>query len=301
MIYTVTFNPAIDYVVRMSDELLPGMTNRSASEECYFGGKGINVSTILKNLGLDNTALGFVAGFTGDAIEKSVNERGIKADFIKLKNGISRINVKIKGQAETEINAQGPMIPEEDQKKLFDKLNTLKDGDILILAGSIPNSLPSDVYEKIIALVNDRKIEVVVDATKDLLKNVLKYHPFLIKPNNHELGEMFGTVLKTDEEIEAHAKKLQELGARNVLISMAGDGAMLITEAGEKYRVGVPKGKVKNSVGAGDSMVAGFVAGYLKTGSYEEALKMGTAAGSATAFSDDLATGEAINELYKNL
>ena len=301
MIYTVTFNPAIDYVVRMSDELLPGMTNRSDSEECYFGGKGINVSTILKNLGLDNTALGFVAGFTGDAIEKSVNERGIKADFIKLKNGISRINVKIKGQAETEINAQGPMIPEEDKKKLFDKLNTLKDGDILILAGSIPNSLPSDVYEKIIALVNDRKIEVVVDATKDLLKNVLKYHPFLIKPNNHELGEMFGTVLKTDEEIEAHAKKLQELGARNVLISMAGDGAMLITEAGEKYRVGVPKGKVKNSVGAGDSMVAGFVAGYLKTGSYEEALKMGTAAGSATAFSDDLATGEAINELYKNL
>lgn len=301
MIYTVTFNPAIDYVVRMSDELLPGMTNRSDSEECYFGGKGINVSTILKNLGLDNTALGFVAGFTGDAIEKSVNERGIKADFIKLKDGISRINVKIKGQAETEINAQGPMIPEEDQKKLFDKLNTLKDGDILILAGSIPNSLPSDVYEKIIALVNDRKIEVVVDATKDLLKNVLKYHPFLIKPNNHELGEMFGTVLKTDEEIEAHAKKLQELGARNVLISMAGDGAMLITEAGEKYRVGVPKGKVKNSVGAGDSMVAGFVAGYLKTGSYEEALKMGTAAGSATAFSDDLATGEAINELYKNL
>ncbi|AOZ96944.1 1-phosphofructokinase [Butyrivibrio hungatei] len=301
MIYTVTFNPAIDYVVRMSDELLPGMTNRSDSEECYFGGKGINVSTILKNLGLDNTALGFVAGFTGDAIEKSVNERGIKADFIKLKNGISRINVKIKGQAETEINAQGPMIPEEDQKKLFDKLNTLKDGDILILAGSIPNSLPSDVYEKIIALVNDRKIEVVVDATKDLLKNVLKYHPFLIKPNNHELGEMFGTVLKTDEEIEAHAKKLQELGARNVLISMAGDGAMLITEAGEKYRVGVPKGKVKNSVGAGDSMVAGFVAGYLKTGSYEEALKMGTAAGSATAFSDDLATGEAINELYNNL
>ncbi|SDA60435.1 1-phosphofructokinase [Butyrivibrio sp. INlla18] len=301
MIYTVTFNPAIDYVVRMSDELLPGMTNRSDSEECYFGGKGINVSTILKNLGLDNTALGFVAGFTGDAIEKSVSERGIKADFIKLKDGISRINVKIKGQAETEINAQGPMIPEEDQKKLFDKINTLKDGDILILAGSIPNSLPSDVYEKIIALVNDRKIEVVVDATKDLLKNVLKYHPFLIKPNNHELGEMFGTVLKTDEEIETHAKKLQELGARNVLISMAGDGAMLITETGEKYRVGVPKGKVKNSVGAGDSMVAGFVAGYLQTGSYEEALKMGTAAGSATAFSDDLATGEAINELYKNL
>ncbi len=301
MIYTVTFNPAIDYIVRMSDELLPGMTNRSDSEECYFGGKGINVSTILKNLEIDNTALGFVAGFTGDAIEKSVNQKGIKADFIKLPQGMSRINVKIKGQAETEINAQGPSIPGEALDKLFDQINRLQDGDILILAGSIPNSLPSDVYERILALVNDRKIEVVVDATKDLLKNVLKYHPFLIKPNNHELGEMFGTVLKTDDEIEEHAKKLQDLGARNVLISMAGDGAMLITESGDKFRVGVPKGKVKNSVGAGDSMVAGFVAGYLKTGSYKEALKMGTAAGSATAFSDDLATGEAIKELYNNL
>ncbi|WP_026652080.1 1-phosphofructokinase [Butyrivibrio proteoclasticus] len=301
MIYTVTFNPAIDYVVRMSEELLPGMTNRSDSEECYFGGKGINVSTILKNLGLDNTALGFIAGFTGTAIKESVNKKGIKADFIELDSGMSRINVKIKGQAETEINAQGPAISKEAQDKLFSQLDQLVDGDILILAGSIPNSLPSDVYERIIAKVNDRKIEVVVDATKDLLKNVLKYHPFLIKPNNHELGEMFGTVLKTDEEIELHAKKLQEMGARNVLISMAGDGAMLITEDGERFRVGVPKGKVKNSVGAGDSMVAGFIAGYLKNHSYEEALKMGTAAGSATAFSDDLATGEAIIELYKNL
>lgn len=301
MIYTVTFNPAIDYVVRMSSELLPGMTNRSDSEECYFGGKGINVSTILKNLGLENTALGFTAGFTGKAIVESVNSKGILADFIELPEGMSRINVKIKGQAETEINAQGPKIPEDAQNKLFDKIKELKDGDILILAGSIPNSLPSDVYERIIALVADRKIDVVVDATKDLLKNVLKYHPFLIKPNNHELGEMFDTVLKTDEELEIHAKKLQEMGARNVLISMAGDGAMLIAETGEKFRIGVPKGKVRNSVGAGDSMVAGFIAGYLKTGSYEEALKMGTAAGSATAFSDDLATGEAITQLYQNL
>ena len=301
MIYTVTFNPAIDYVVRMSSELAPGMTNRSDSEECYFGGKGINVSTILQNLGIENTALGFVAGFTGKAIEESVRQKGIHADFVKLEEGISRINVKIKGQAETEINAQGPRIPEEAQKQLFDRINKLKDGDILILAGSIPNSLPSDVYERIIALVNDRKIEVVVDATKDLLKNVLKYHPFLIKPNNHELGEMFGTVLKTDDELEVHAKKLQELGARNVLISMAGDGAMLISEDGQKFRIGVPKGKVRNSVGAGDSMVAGFIAGYHKYKSYEEALKMGTAAGSATAFSDDLATGEAILNLYQSL
>ncbi len=301
MIYTVTFNPAIDYVVRMSEELLPGMTNRSDSEECYFGGKGINVSTILKNLGLDNTALGFTAGFTGRAIEESVKAKGIKSGFISLPEGISRINVKIKGQAETEINAQGPAIPEEAQKELFDKINTLVDGDMLILAGSIPNSLPSDVYEKIIALVSDRKIDVVVDATKDLLKNVLKYHPFLIKPNNHELGEMFGKVLKTDEELEEHAKKLQEMGARNVLISMAGDGAMLISEDGQKFRMGVPKGEVRNSVGAGDSMVAGFIAGYFKNKSYEEALKMGTAAGSATAFSDDLATGEAILKLYESL
>jgi 1-phosphofructokinase len=301
MIYTVTFNPAIDYVVRMEKELLPGMTNRSDSEECYFGGKGINVSTILKNLGLENTALGFVAGFTGNAIEESVIKRGIKADFVKLSEGISRINVKIKGAAETELNAQGPKIPEESRKELFDKLDQLKDGDILILAGSIPSSLPGDVYEKILAQLNDRKIDVVVDATKDLLKNVLKYHPFLIKPNNHELGEMFGTVLKTDDEIEEHAKKLQEMGARNVLISMAGDGAMLIAETGEKFRMGVPKGTVRNSVGAGDSMVAGFIAGYLKNHSYEEALKMGTAAGSATAFSDDLATGEAIQALYEKL
>ena len=301
MIYTVTFNPAIDYIVRMSDKLLPGMTNRSDSEDCYFGGKGINVSTILKNLGLESTALGFTAGFTGKAIEESVIGKGIIADFIQLDKGISRINVKIKGEAETEINAQGPKIPEDARKKLFDKVAALKDGDMIILAGSIPNSLPNDVYEKLIALVADKKVDVVVDATKDLLKNVLKYHPFLIKPNNHELGEMFGTVLKTDDEIEFYAKKLQELGARNVLISMAGDGAMLIAETGEKFRIGVPKGKVKNSVGAGDSMVAGFIAGYFKNKSYEEALKMGTAAGSATAFSDDLATGEAILELYKNL
>ena len=301
MIYTITFNPAIDYVVRMGSKLLPGMTNRSDSEECYFGGKGINVSTILKNLGIDNTALGFVAGFTGKAIAESVDKKGIKADFIQLPEGISRINVKIKGETETEINAQGPKIPKEALDKLFTQLDELKDGDTIILAGSIPSTLPSDIYEKILEKLQDRKIDTVVDATKDLLKNVLKYHPFLIKPNNHELGEMFGTVLKTDDEIEAHAKKLQEMGARNVLISMAGDGAMLITETGEKYRIGVPKGTVRNSVGAGDSMVAGFIAGFNQTHNYEKALKMGTAAGSATAFSDDLATGEAIKAIYEKL
>ncbi len=301
MIYTVTFNPAIDYVVRMEKELLTGMTNRSSREECYFGGKGINVSTVLTNLGVDNTALGFMAGFTGKAIEESVKKRGIHADFITLDEGISRINVKIKGHAETEINAHGPEIPQKALNQLFCKIKELTDGDMLILAGSIPNSLPSDVYEKILSIVGSKKIDVVVDATKDLLKNVLKYHPFLIKPNNHELGEMFDTELKTDEEIEIHARKLQDMGARNVLISMAGDGAMLISEDGRRFRIGVPKGTVRNSVGAGDSMVAGFIASFLEDKDYEKALKMGTAAGSATAFSDDLATKEAIWDIYNKL
>jgi len=301
MIYTVTFNPAIDYIVRMDKPIDIGMTNRSVSEDCFFGGKGINVSTILKNLGIENTALGFTAGFTGDAIVESVQKKGIIADFIKLKEGISRINVKLKSDEETEINAQGPKISKEAFEELLQKLDKLTAGDVLILAGSIPSTLPSDVYEIILDRLKDKDVTFVVDATKDLLKNVLKYHPFLIKPNNHELGEMFNTVLKTDDEIEAHAKKLQEMGARNVLISMAGDGAMLVTETGERFRVGVPKGTVKNSVGAGDSMVAGFVAGYMKTKDYRVALNMGTAAGSATAFSDDLATGELINSIYETL
>ncbi len=301
MIYTVTFNPAIDYIVRMDKPLDPGMTNRSVSEDCFFGGKGINVSTILKNLDIENTALGFAAGFTGEAIVESVISKGIIADFIMLKESISRINVKIKSGEETEINAQGPAISQDAFDELLFKLDRLKAGDVLILAGSIPSTLPSNVYEIILEKLQGRDIMFVVDATKDLLMNVLKYHPFLIKPNNHELGEMFGKVLKTDDELEEHAKKLQEMGARNVLISMAGDGSMLITETGERYRVGVPKGTVKNSVGAGDSMVAGFIAGYMKSKDYKVALNMGTAAGSATAFSEDLATGELINSIYETL
>ena len=301
MIYTVTFNPAIDYIVRMDKALDPGMTNRSESEDCFFGGKGINVSTVLKNLGIESVALGFAAGFTGKAIVDSLIEKGIKEDFIFLKEGISRINVKIKSDEETEINAQGPKISEEAYSELLHKLDSLNEGDVLILAGSIPSSLQSDVYEIILERLYGKGVVFVVDATKDLLMNVLRYKPFLIKPNNHELGEMFGKVLKTDDEIEEHAKKLQEMGARNVLISMAGDGAMLISEDGQRMRVGVPKGTVKNSVGAGDSMVAGFVAGYMKTGDYRTALNLGTAAGSATAFSDDLATGELINDIYETL
>ncbi len=299
MVYTVTFNPAIDYVVH-TGEMKLGATNRSEKEEMYFGGKGINVSIVLRELGIDSKALGFTAGFTGEAIEKGLSEMGIDADFVRLKNGNSRINVKIKSTEETELNGQGPDIDEAAINALFAKLDKLSDGDTLILAGSIPSSLPSDIYEKILGRLSGRNIKTVVDATKDLLLNVLKYKPFLVKPNNHELGEMFGTELKTDEEIEKYARKLQEMGAVNVLISMAGDGAMLIDEYGKMHRCGVCKGTVRNSVGAGDSMVAGFTAGSLK-GDYEYALKLGTAAGGATAFSDGLAEKAKIDELLKTL
>ena len=299
MVYTVTFNPAIDYVIRM-EEVRLGAMNRSEREEIYFGGKGINVSIVLGELGIDSKALGFTAGFTGEAIEKGLADMGIDTDFVRLENGNSRINVKIKSEEETELNCQGPHIDDRAIADLFVKLDGLKDGDSLILAGSIPSSLPSDIYERILERISGKKIRVVVDAIKDLLLNVLKYKPFLIKPNNHELGEMFGVELKTDEEIEKYARKLKDMGAVNVLVSMAGDGAMLIDEFGKMHRCGVCKGTVKNSVGAGDSMVAGFVAGALN-GDYEYALKLGTAAGGATAFSDGLATREKISELLKTL
>lgn len=299
MVYTVTFNPAIDYVIRMGEVKL-GATNRSEKEEIYFGGKGINVSVVLGELGIASKALGFTAGFTGEAIEKGLAEMGIDTDFVRLENGNSRINVKIKSEEETELNCQGPDIDNKAIAALFEKLDGLKDGDSLILAGSIPSSLPSDIYERILERISGKKIRVVVDAIKDLLLNVLKYKPFLIKPNNHELGEMFGIELKTDEDIEKYARRLQEMGAVNVLVSMAGDGAMLIDEFGKVHRCGVCKGTVKNSVGAGDSMVAGFVAGALN-GDYEYALKLGTAAGGATAFSDGLARREKISELLKTL
>lgn len=252
-------------------------------------------------LGMETTALGFVAGFTGKAIEEGLAAEGMHTDFIRLPEGNSRINVKVKHGDETEINGQGPVITKEALDALFEKLSALKDDDILVLAGSIPNTLPEDIYEKILAALAGKETRIVVDATKDLLLNVLKYHPFLIKPNNHELGEMFDTVCETKEDIEYYARKLQEKGARNVLISMAGDGAILITEDGASIRMGTPKGKVINSVGAGDSMVAGFVAGYLKSGSYEEALKTGTAAGSATAFSEGLASREMFEEMLAQL
>ncbi len=299
MIYTVTFNPAIDYIVH-TGTMQVGQVNRSQGEELYFGGKGINVSFVLHELGLPSKALGFVAGFTGAAIEAGIQEQDIATDFVHLDSGFSRINVKIKSGEETELNGQGPNISEAAVAELFEKLNQLQDGDILILAGSIPNTMSADSYEKILAHLSDKNIKVVVDATKDLLLKVLPYHPFLIKPNNHELGELFGVTLHSIEEIATYAKKLQEMGAQNVLISMAGDGALLIDETGKQHVCGVCKGTVKNSVGAGDSMVAGFVAGSMH-GDYEAALKLGTAAGGATAFSEGLAQRAEIERLLQQL
>lgn len=300
MIYTVTFNPAIDYVVH-TDDMQVGAVNRSRQEEIYFGGKGINVSVVLHELGLASKALGFVAGFTGEAIEQGLRADGIETDFIHLEKGFSRINVKIKSGEETELNGQGPEIPEDKLRQLFDQLEQVQDGDTIILAGSIPASLPADVYEQILRHLSGKQVRAVVDATRDLLVNVLKYKPFLIKPNNFELGEIFGVPLKDDvDEIVRYAGKLQEMGARNVLVSMAGDGAVLLDENGGVHACGVCKGTVKNSVGAGDSMVAGFVAG-CETGDYDYALKLGTATGGATVFSEGLAKKELIAELLQQL
>lgn len=299
MIYTVTFNPAIDYVVR-TGEMKIGATNRSNSEEIYFGGKGINVSMVLKELDMPSIALGFVAGFTGVAIEQGVQEAGIETDFVHLENGFSRINVKIKSSQETELNGQGPHITEDAIKELFAKLDCLKDGDTIVLAGSIPNTLPADIYEQILQYLSGKNIKAVVDATGELLLRVMKFKPFLVKPNNHELGELFNVTLQTNEEIAQYARKLQEMGARNVLVSMAGDGALLIDENGKEHFCDVCKGTVRNSVGAGDSMVAGFLAGS-KDGDYEFALKLGTATGGATAFADGLAKRDDIDRLLAQL
>lgn len=300
MIYTVTFNPALDYVVRVNHFTL-GSVNRTVGENIFYGGKGINVSAVLANLGFKSTALGFVAGFTGDEIERGVKNLGFFSDFIRVKKGMSRINVKLKSDEESEINGMGPEITKEDVEELFGKLEELKEGDVLVLSGSIPSSIDSRIYERILEVLRGRGILAVVDAEKDLLLNVLKYHPFLIKPNNFELGDMFGVTLENEEQIAEYAKRLQEKGARNVLVSMAGDGALLVTETDEVHKLGVAKGTVKNSVGAGDSMVAGFLAGYLENGDYGHALKLGTAAGGATAFSDGLGTKEEIMRLYGTL
>ena len=301
MIYTVTFNPSLDYIVRL-DSFTAGEINRVNYEQVLGGGKGINVSIVLKNLGHDSTALGFVAGFTGEEIKRQLKEFGVTSDFVQLEQGFSRINVKAKAEKETEINGQGPDISEAKQAELFAQLDKLVSGDTLVLAGSIPKTLPDDIYQRIMARLDGKGIRIVVDAEKKLLLNVLQYHPFLIKPNNHELGDMFGVKLTTDEEIITYAKKLQEKGAQNVLISMAGDGAILLTAEGKSFKCPAPKGKLVNSVGAGDSMVAGFITGFMESdGDFEKAFHMGVATGSASAFSENLATRPEVEALLTTI
>ena len=284
MIYTVTLNPAIDYVIKV-DNFETGIVNRTKQENMFFGGKGINVSNVLKTLGEKSTALGFIAGFT---------------DFVEVA-GLSRINVKMKSDNETEINGMGPQIKDAQVQALLGKLDNLKDGDILVLSGSIPGSMPDDIYEKIMEYVKSKNVLIVVDATNNLLMNCLKHHPFLIKPNNHELAEIFNVEIKNKEDVVVYAKKLQTMGAKNVLVSMAGDGAVLVDQNNDVHITSAPKGEVKNSVGAGDSMVAGFIYGYIKTNDFKTALKQATATGSATAFSEDLASKEKIDELLKTI
>lgn len=300
MIYTVTFNPSLDYIVSVEDFKL-GLTNRTSSELILPGGKGINVSTVLRNLGVKNTALGFHAGFVGTEIVRRLQQMDVDAEFIQIQEGVSRINVKLKSIDGTEINGAGPVIGSDKVEELMGKLERLGEGDVLFLAGSIPFSMPDDMYEQIMARLDGKGVMIVVDATKDLLLNVLKYHPFLIKPNNHELGEIFGVELKTREDVVPYGKKLQEKGARNVLISMAGEGAVLVSEDGQVFEEPAPKGTLVNGVGAGDSMVAGFMAGWMEKQEYEYAFHMGIAAGSASAFSENLATREEIENVYRQV
>ena len=300
MIYTVTFNPSLDYIVSV-DEFKLGLTNRTSSELLLPGGKGINVSTILTNLGIESTALGFVAGFTGDEIIRRVEQIGVRSDFIRIEDGISRINVKLKSIDGTEINGMGPDIRSEKTEELMKKLDVLDEGDVLVLAGSIPASMPDDIYSRILKRLEGKGVTFVVDATGELLLNVLKYHPFLIKPNNHELGDLFGVELKTRKEVVPYGRKLQEMGAKNVLISMAGEGAVLVAEDGSVYDTPAPKGVLVNAVGSGDSMVAGFTAGWMEKKDYRHAFYMGVAAGSASAFSEYLATKDEIMELYQKI
>lgn len=300
MIYTVTFNPSLDYIVSVKDFKL-GLTNRTESDKLLPGGKGINVSTVLRNLGIESTALGFVAGFTGDEIVRRLEQMGVKNGFLKIEDGYTRINVKLKSVEGTEINGCGPYISKEKVEKLMTQLNSLGKDDVLFLSGSIPASMPDDAYQKIMEGLKGKEVLTIVDATQDLLLKVLPYHPFLIKPNNHELGDIFGVKLNTREEVVPYGKKLQEMGAQNVLISMAGEGAVLIAADGNIYDVSAPRGKLVNSVGAGDSMVAGFMAGWLEKKDYKHAFCMGVAAGSASAFSENLATKVEVEEVYQQV
>ncbi len=300
MVYTVTCNPSLDYIVNV-DEFVSGRVNRTTKETIYPGGKGINVSIVLKNLGVENTALGFVGGFTGEEIIRQLGQKGINCDFIRVAEGTSRINVKLRSEVESEINGQGPAIEGADIKKLYSRLDELVDGDILVLAGSIPDRMPRSIYTDIMRALQTKEIRIVVDATRDLLINVLPYRPFLIKPNSHELGELFGVEVKEKEDVIFYARKLQEQGARNVLVSMAKDGAVLVTERQQEFVSKAPEGRAVNSVGAGDSMVAGFLSGFLETSDYEQAFIRGVCAGSASAFSEELATKEEVERLIEKI
>jgi len=300
MVYTITLNPALDYVMKVGSLRFDDI-NRSKAEQIYYGGKGINVSVVLSRLGTENKALGFVAGFTGEELERMLKADNIECDFNHLQNGLTRVNVKIKADTELDINANGPDVSEAEIEELLTKLDDIKEGDVLVLAGAVPKNLPSDVYEKILQRLSGRGVKFVVDATGELLLKVLKFKPFLVKPNHHELGDLFSVTTKTDEEIEIYAKKLQQMGASNVLVSRGGDGAMLIDEFGAVKKIGNAKGTLINSVGCGDSMVAGFVAGFLQTGDYEHALRLGAACGNATAFSEGLAEKKDIDRIYQIL
>lgn len=300
MIYTVTFNPALDYILEL-DKLEIGKIQKSKTELILPGGKGINVSTVLTNLEIDNIALGYKAGFVGAELERLLRNMKVKTDFIDLEEGNSRINVKISGEEETAINTNGPQISENKILELLEKLKTLNENDYLVLSGSIPNSIKDDIYEKICSIVKKQNVKIVVDATKNLLVQALKYNPFLIKPNNEELGEIFGVEIHTKEDAYVYGKKLKEMGAKNVLVSMGKTGAALIDEAGQEYFLKSPEGKRVNTVGSGDSMVAGFIAGFLKYNNYNDALKMGVSAGSASALSKYLATKEEVYNLFNNI
>lgn len=296
MIFTVTFNPSLDYIVRV-DEMRLGTINRTNYEQLLPGGKGINVSIVLGNLGHPSRALGFSAGVTGVALEKLLADAGVDADLVHVKEGFTRINAKIKAAEETELNGQGPRIAPEDVDALFSKLDVLGQDDTLVISGSVPNTLPSDMYEQVMERLTGRGVRIVVDAERDLLTRVLPYRPFLVKPNNHELGDIFGVTLKTRDEVVPYARRMQEMGAQNVLVSMAGEGGVLVAADGQVYQSPAAKGTVVNSVGAGDSCVAGFLAGLMETGSYQTAFRMGLAAGSASAFSDHLATRPEVEDL----
>ena len=301
MIYTVTFNPALDYVVHMDADPVMGETNRSTGEELYYGGKGINVSLVLGRLGMESIALGFVAGFTGEALEKGVKEMGIRSDFIRLSSGNTRINLKLRAGSESEINCRGPEIPRKDAEALFGKIGQLRAGDWLLLAGSIPGSMPADSYEEILQRLRGKGAEAIVDASGELLRRTLPYHPFLIKPNRRELEDLFGVRDAEEADLLRMAGALQREGARNVLISLGGEGALLLTEQGEVMRSGGISGTVLGTVGSGDSMVAGFLTGYIRTGDFRRALLLGNAAGAASAFSEGLAEGEDILRIYREI